>query len=104
MNARTGSGPAVDPEILAVCERADREAAEDFCHAATPAVLDACGVAAARIEGCTACRATRIDVLAFNRVVGLGIERAATADALDEIFEFFRDTPRFFVQLGPGAQ
>lgn len=44
--------------------------------------------------------------MAFNRVVGLGIERPATQDDLDDILERFRQAgiPRFFVQIAPQAQ
>ncbi len=47
-----------------------------------------------------------IDVLAFNRAIGLGMEQPATESQVDGIIAFFRDAGarRFFVQLSPHAQ
>ncbi|MCK6620814.1 MAG: hypothetical protein HUU32_10670 [Calditrichaceae bacterium] len=47
-----------------------------------------------------------IDVLAFNRALGLGMEQPATESDVDGIIAFFRDAGarRFFVQLSPHAQ
>ncbi len=44
-----------------------------------------------------------IDVLAFNRVVGLGIEEPITDQRLDEILTIYRQekVPRLFLQLHP---
>lgn len=103
----TGLAPPMKPIDLAVaaaCERAERLAWADFCRAATGAVATACGVGLTEIAGATAGRATRVDILAFNRAVGLGMDQAATPAALDGVFEFFAETERFFVQVSPTAQ
>ncbi len=49
--------------------------------------------------------ASRIDVLAFNRVIGAGIDRAIDADLQDSYIARYRshNIPRFFVQLHPEA-
>jgi GNAT superfamily N-acetyltransferase len=47
-----------------------------------------------------------IDILAFNRAMGLGMEQPATERQLDEIIAFYRDAgaSRFFIQLSPHAE
>lgn len=46
-----------------------------------------------------------IDILAFNRVTGLGMEQKITVDQLDDIIAHYRKAGvrRFFVQLSPNA-
>jgi GNAT superfamily N-acetyltransferase len=50
--------------------------------------------------------AAKIDVLAFNRVIGLGVHQSATEADVDAIVDAYRDAgvSRFFVQLSPYAQ
>jgi GNAT superfamily N-acetyltransferase len=50
--------------------------------------------------------ASKIDVLALNRVVGLGLIEPATEEYIDQIIEWFASAgvPRFFVQVSPGAE
>jgi GNAT superfamily N-acetyltransferase len=47
-----------------------------------------------------------IDILAFNRVVGIGLERPVREADLDAIISFFQEAgaSRFFVQVAPFAQ
>jgi GNAT superfamily N-acetyltransferase len=47
----------------------------------------------------------KIDTLAFNRVIGLGLSEPVTAERLDEITGHYREhkVPRFFIQLHPDA-
>ncbi len=96
----------LDPDIAAACERADRDAWADFCRAATPDVAAQCGVGLRAIGPAVAGCAARIDILAFNRLVGLGIDAPATAADVAATIEFYAaaGVPRFFVQLGPTAQ
>lgn len=64
------------------------------------------GFAAARLGGAALIAAGGFDVLAFNRVVGLGLAEPASEDAIDEVVDFFRraGASRFFVPLSPCAR
>ncbi len=44
-----------------------------------------------------------LDVLALNRVIGLGLDRAVTSEDLDYLVRFFKSagSRRFFIQLSP---
>lgn len=50
--------------------------------------------------------ASDVDILAFNRVVGLGTEEPVTSGQLEQIREFYRaaGVGRFFVQVSPYAR
>lgn len=96
----------LDRELAAACERVERDQWADFCEAAPADLTDAGGVGFMRLAGAVAGRTPGIDVLAVNRVVGLGMFEPATPAAVDACIEFYRraDVPRFFVQLCPGAR
>lgn len=94
----------VPPAVAAACELADRLAWADMCRAATGEVAAVCGVSLAEIAGAAVGRAAHVDILAFNRAVGLGMEEPASPDAVDAVTAFFHDAPRFFVQVSPVAR
>src|SRR5512134_424860 len=96
----------LDLGLTAACERVERDQWADSCAAAPPNLTEAGDVALARFAGAVAGRAPGIDVLASNRVVGLGMFEPATPAAVDACIDFFRraDVPRFFVQLCPAAR
>lgn len=96
----------LDPAVAAACERADRDAWLDFCRAAPSEVAAACGVAVAEIGTAVAGQAALVDVLAFNRVVGLGIDTPAEPAHVDAAIQFYTAAavPRWFVQVGAAAQ
>ena len=50
--------------------------------------------------------ASAFDILAFNRVIAIGVDEPATDDQLDSIVESFRRgrIPRFFLQVAPQAK
>ncbi len=86
-------------------ERIEMAAWADFYRAATNESVAACGIRVAEVAGGVATSAAAADVLALNRVVGLGVERPATPDDLDAIVDLFREAGarRFFVQPQPEA-
>jgi GNAT superfamily N-acetyltransferase len=47
----------------------------------------------------------KLDILAFNRVIGLGLEEPAGEEQIDEIISLYRDAEvnRFFIQISPKA-
>jgi GNAT superfamily N-acetyltransferase len=57
-------------------------------------------------EGVVMTLATQADVLALNRIVGLGVETPATQDQLARLVKIARErgTKRLFVQLAPGHE
>jgi hypothetical protein len=60
----------------------------------------------AETDGCTALGAGAIDILYFNRVIGLGIGQPATRSGVARLVERYRaaGVPRFFVHLAPVAR
>jgi len=87
-------------------ERIEIAAWADFYRAATEESAAACRIGVAEVGGGVATVAAAADVLALNRVVGLGTERPVTPEDLDEIVGLFEDAGvrRFFVQPGPESQ
>lgn len=77
----------------------------DFYRAASAASVEACGLQVAEIGGAVATMAAAVDVLALNRVLGIGVKQPATESEIDEIIRLFteRRVPRFFVQVSPVA-
>jgi GNAT superfamily N-acetyltransferase len=53
--------------------------------------------------GATVLCAPQIDILAYNRVIGLGVHEQATKRDIDDIIRLYRDAgaARFFVQVAP---
>jgi hypothetical protein len=90
-------------ELVERLETSEQVEVEDLYRAAPAAAAEACGLATARIGGALACAAARVDVLALNRVVGLGVRTAPGDGAIDDIVSFYRarGVPRFFIQLAP---
>ena len=86
-------------------ERAEAGACRSWNAAAPPAVARGLGIGLRPIGSGLAVSATRVDILAYNRVLGLGIESPARAADLDEAIAFFRaaGVPRCMVNLAPTA-
>ena len=86
-------------------ESHEADAWSEFYRHASPQTQRDCGIEHFQIGGARAVMAAQVDVLAFNRVIGLGLEQPATEAMLDEIVHRYRDAGvgRFFVQLSPQA-
>jgi GNAT superfamily N-acetyltransferase len=86
-------------------ERIEIAAWADFYRAASPASTSTCGLQLTERMGAIAVLASEADVLALNRVVGLGFEGPVSPADLDEIIAQYTDAgvSRFFVQPGPTA-
>lgn len=78
----------------------------DYFHAAGTGVVRALGLQHRSFGTACASVASSIDILAFNRVIGIGIGESASPAQIDELIALYRDAgvPRFFVQLSPHAQ
>jgi GNAT superfamily N-acetyltransferase len=88
---------------LATLEGSEIAAWGDLYRAASTDSIRACGLRITECDGAITTVASSIDVLGFNRVIGLGLEREATDRDLDEITDQYiaAGVPRFFVQVCP---
>lgn len=98
--------PNIEFDLAVQLEQVEMAAWSDFCRSATPEAVTACGIGLADNDSVSASTASKIDVLAFNRVVGLGMSESATEEQLDELVSFYqrRRVARFFVQICPTAK
>lgn len=84
-------------------ERAEMEALASVTTLAPASIAKALGLHLIADEGVIMTLATQTDVLALNRIVGLGVETPATRDQLARLIRIARDrgTKRLFVQIAP---
>jgi GNAT superfamily N-acetyltransferase len=75
-------------------------------RSAPPEAATETGSGITTIGSATVVHASQVDVLGFNRAIGLGLDGPATEQQIDEIIAHFarHDVPRFFVQLHPDAE
>ncbi len=75
-------------------------------RAAPPEAVAETGCGITTVGSATVVHASRVEVLAFNRAIGLGLDGPATEQQIDEIMACFarHDVPRFFVQVHPDAE
>jgi hypothetical protein len=78
----------------------------DMIRAAPPGVVDALGLEVCELGGGIGLMARRMDAAEFNRVMGVGLTRPATAADLDEIAAAYRPLGhlRARLQLSPEAE
>lgn len=86
-------------------ELAEAAAWNDYCASAPPAIRREVGAGARRFGSAVAMIAAKVDVLACNRVIGLGVEGAVSDATIDGIVDAYAEAGahRFFVQLAPGS-
>ena len=84
-------------------EHQEMEYWSDYYRAAGPKVTKNCDLQIRKIGSGIATAAGKIDILAFNRVIGLGLDGPVIESQLNEIIRFYRPTgtPRIFLQLSP---
>lgn len=94
------------PDPSRVIETADADTIAAMAEALSPGEADLLGVRLARFGSVLALMTRRLDVLAFNRAVGIGVEGPADETSLDDMIGWYRTAgvPRFFVQLCPQAR
>jgi GNAT superfamily N-acetyltransferase len=87
---------------IASCEI---KAWEDMYHAADKNISDKFGINVLSIGSACISIAKNIDILAYNRVLGLGLTEPATEKIVDEIILKYKEAGvnRFFIQLHPEA-
>ncbi|MDP9145050.1 MAG: GNAT family N-acetyltransferase [Actinomycetota bacterium] len=91
------------PALVADLERAELKAWGALYRDATPAASGACGLGIRDFPPAAAMWMSKIDVLACNRVVGLGLDQTPDRKVIKEIVATYDQAmvPRFFVQLAP---
>jgi hypothetical protein len=96
----------IAPDIVGRLERVEVAGLADIYRMMPPAYAAAERIGARWFGSALGIRAARADVLAFNRVVGLGVAEPATTGVLDAALGWFRDAgvPRAFVQVAPHAE
>lgn len=97
--------PPFTPALTQALEQIEAEVWSHLYHAATADDVTACALDLTTIESATVMAAGCLDILAFNRVVGLGLGMPASDEALGRIVHHYADlgVPRFFVQISPAA-
>ena len=90
---------------IALAERVEMDAlASSTLHAPAP-IASALGIHLLLDNSALMCLATAADVLALNRIVGLGVEVPATREQLARMIDAARQrgTRRLFVQIAPAS-
>ena len=92
-------------ELIRKMEKTEAAAWSEFFETANEETIASCGIEIFRAGHAVATLATKIDVLAFNRIVGLGLNQVAARDELEQLLPVAKASgvPRFFVQVNPLA-
>jgi len=93
----------ISPALANELERVENAAWGDFCRAAPPDVVKACGLHVESIGEALVTIAAHVDVLGLNRVIGLGSLAPADTDTIGRIVKQYADAgvPRMFIQVNP---
>ena len=97
---------AISNEQIIAFERQEAAYWSDYFKAANPEIIRKLGVQFFQVGSGSVTIASKVDILAFNRVIALGIGEPATESQIDEIIAIYKKAkvPRFFIQLSPNAQ
>jgi hypothetical protein len=92
-------------ETIAQLELAEIGAYADVFGAAEPGLVAAAGLRLERVGGALLTAATRADVLALNRIVGLGVRERASEAVVAEALRAMAaaGSPRYFIPVAPLA-
>lgn len=91
------------PGLVAELERSELRVWSAVYRSAPPAAVTACGLGIRDFPPAAAMWMSKIDVLACNRVLGLGLEGPPDPKTVQEIIDTYERAlvPRFLVQLAP---
>jgi GNAT superfamily N-acetyltransferase len=94
------------PGLVRAAEAAEIAAFEDAYRAAPAALVAATRMGSMRFGGVLLAHAAALDVLMYNRLVGLGVAEPARLEIVDEAEARFRalGAKRFMVPVAPGAE
>jgi hypothetical protein len=89
--------------LIAAIERAEAHAWAEIQRAVAPGFRDRFGVTVREVNGAVMLQAPKTDMLALNRVLGLGVAEPLREETLDQIVASYREAgiPRFIVQWPP---
>jgi hypothetical protein len=75
----------------------------DFYCSASPEIIARCGIKIFPVGGVNGTIASKIDILAFNRIVGLGVKQSIDEQIIDVILNKIEANrvKRFFIQIHP---
>lgn len=90
-------------ESTLALETAEMEACADLYRAASPEIVAASGLTITKVADAILLSVNRIDVLALNRIIGLGLRGLPSDAALEEVMHALArsGSPRCFVQVAP---
>jgi GNAT superfamily N-acetyltransferase len=91
-------------DAMVLLEAAEMNACADLYRAASPSVVAAAGLFVRQLDDTAVVLAARhVDVLALNRVIGLGLRGPVTESTLDAVVQALEATgsPRGFVPIAP---
>lgn len=96
---------SITPDVVRRLEEIEAEAWGDLFLSASNEAAAACGIKFIHVGSGCATIASNIDILSFNRVVGLGLNTPADGAMVDDLIRAYAlaEIPRFFVQLSPEA-
>lgn len=92
-------------DLLRTFDRVEARSWSTYYAAATPAVCQHLRTGCEWISGALVTALANIDILAYNRVIGLGLDAPVIPDTIDTLLDFYRrrGSPRCFVQIHPHA-
>ncbi len=92
-------------DLIRAMELAEVAAWSQFFEAATPETVETSGIKLFRAGSAVAVFATEFDVLAFNRILGLGLNKVSVQEELEHLLPAAMSSgvSRFFVQINPLA-
>lgn len=84
-------------------ERTENSGWEEFYRYATPEAVQECGIEIENLANATVTIASRIDMLAVNRIIDTGLETDFSEESLERAISLYRsrNIPRFFLTLPP---
>jgi GNAT superfamily N-acetyltransferase len=93
-------------DLASIVELGEAEAYADFFAAAPAELATRYGMHVERIGSATALAAQGVDVMLFNRVMGLGLVEPAAEASVDGVLALYRraGVQNFAVQVSPAAQ
>jgi GNAT superfamily N-acetyltransferase len=93
-------------EDIVALEECEMAAWGDFFRAAPDDVVRGMSLRVDDVNGAVLTSVASVDVLAFNRVLGIGINYPATPDMIDDLVGIFdaAGVRRFFIQVSPAAR
>ena len=100
--------PTIDlrPTMVVGHETIEETAETDWFRAASPAIVAATGLKVEDVGSARLYLMPQVDVLMFNRAVGIGIGGPATEEDIDRIVARYQETgvSRFLVSISPAAK